>query len=162
MTLTEPSYGKMSSACGNTNPLIGTGYESFWLGPRLQMLWQRDGMGGINEAHNGYLQVYLNLGWVGLFLLVSFLIAGYWKACKRNTSSPAIASLGLAIWIVLLFYNMTEAAFIGGLLWLIFLLGTVVIPERAENRAPSLATIENSDATKPFPGGLLGAASLRR
>ena len=24
----------------HTNPLLGTGYESFWLGPRLQRFWQ--------------------------------------------------------------------------------------------------------------------------
>ena len=24
----------------HTNPLIGTGYESFWLGSRLQIIWQ--------------------------------------------------------------------------------------------------------------------------
>ncbi len=45
-----------------TNPLLGTGYESFWLGPRLQWFWQHAGLGHINEAHNGYLEVYLNLG----------------------------------------------------------------------------------------------------
>src|SRR6266481_1431021 len=37
----------------HTNSLIGTGYESFWLGPRLHRIWEV--VGGINEAHNGYL-----------------------------------------------------------------------------------------------------------
>ena len=45
----------------HTNPLIGTGYESFWLGPRLLKVWQ-GGLGGINEAHNGYLEFSSILG----------------------------------------------------------------------------------------------------
>ncbi len=32
----------------HTNPLVGTGYESFWLGPRLTHVWAM--AGGVNEA----------------------------------------------------------------------------------------------------------------
>ena len=49
------------------NPLLGTGFESFWLGDRLANVWSI--MPGIQEAHNGYLEVYLNLGWIGVTLL---------------------------------------------------------------------------------------------
>ena len=56
----------------HTNPLIGSGYESFWLGPRLQEVWAQTG-GGITEAHNGYLEIYLNLGIVGLSPACSIL-----------------------------------------------------------------------------------------
>ena len=75
-------------------------------------------MGQINEAHNGYLDIYLNLGVIGVLLLAGFLIASYRTICKRTTSFPALASLGLAIWTVLLFYDVTEVAFKNGLLWL--------------------------------------------
>ena len=51
----------------HTNPLVGAGYESFWLGPRLQKIWQV--FGPLNESHNGYLEVYLNLGLIGVTLL---------------------------------------------------------------------------------------------
>src|SRR5205085_2663946 len=51
----------------NTNPLVGTGYESFWLGSRLRWVWEQ--AGEVNEAHNGYLETYLNLGLIGVFLL---------------------------------------------------------------------------------------------
>jgi len=37
--------------------LVGTGYESFWLGPRLQRIWLA-GWRGLNAAHNGYLEVF--------------------------------------------------------------------------------------------------------
>ena len=48
------------------------------------------------EAHNGYLQIYLDLGLIGLFLICTFLIATYRKICKRlkPLSSPRFIKLG--------------------------------------------------------------------
>jgi exopolysaccharide production protein ExoQ len=113
----------------HTNSLIGTGYESFWLGPRLQRIWEV--VGGINEAHNGYLDIYLNLGLIGVVFLVAFLIASYLTIWKKFAVSHALASLSLGVWTAMLFYNVTEVAFKGGLLWLAFLLGAMAIPVRA-------------------------------
>ena len=65
------------------NPVLGTGYQSFWLGPRVQWVWARLTGDNVLEAHNGYLAIYLDLGLIGLFLLCAFLIATYRKICKR-------------------------------------------------------------------------------
>ncbi|MGB0001604.1 MAG: O-antigen ligase family protein, partial [Candidatus Acidiferrales bacterium] len=52
------------------NPLIGAGFESFWLSPRVYDTLARLFPGlPLNEAHNGYIEVYLELGWVGLGLI---------------------------------------------------------------------------------------------
>src|SRR5215831_1973867 len=117
----------------HTNPFLGTGYESFWIGSRILQVWQV--RYGINEAHNGYIDVYLNLGGIGLVLLSGFLFAGYRRICQKFTESYALGVLGLATWAVILFYNMTEAAFKGGLLWLMLLLCATAIPIRAEAAA---------------------------
>jgi O-antigen ligase len=45
-----------------TNPWVGTGFESFFLGPRLDILWAKHWWRP-NEAHNGYLETYLS--WFG-------------------------------------------------------------------------------------------------
>ncbi|HEX9271189.1 MAG TPA: O-antigen ligase family protein [Candidatus Binatia bacterium] len=60
------------------NPILGAGFESFWLGERGQRMaeifkWHPNG------AHNGYLETYLNLGLIGLFILIGLLIATFWK-----------------------------------------------------------------------------------
>ena len=125
----------------HTNPLVGTGYESFWLGPRLLKVWAKAG-GGLNEAHNGYLEVYLNLGLIGLFLLGGFLISSYRTISRRLATFSPLGSLGLALWIALLFRSMTEASFRGGLMWLTFLLGAIVVP-----RAPSVRGVSPAEAS---------------
>src|SRR5262249_49646648 len=103
-----------------TNPLLGTGYESFWLGPRLQWFWQHAGFGFINEAHNGCLEVYLNLGIIGLSFLGLFLIASYRTICRRFKRFSNFGSLSLAWWTTLLLYSITEVGFRSGLMWLTF------------------------------------------
>lgn len=118
----------------HTNPIVGAGYESFWLGPRLEWFRQNSGLGDINEAHNGYLEVYLQLGLVGLSLLILFLITCYRNICRKLVPFSSLASLGLAIWIVMLFYCMTEAGFRAGLMWSLFLLMGVSLPRRVVNR----------------------------
>lgn len=112
------------------SPLFGTGYESFWLGPRLQWFWQSAGLGHINEAHNGFLEVYLNLGIIGLFFLGWFLVASYRTICRRFRLFSSFGSLGLALWTTLLLYSITEVGFRSGLMWLTFLLGAIAVPER--------------------------------
>lgn len=122
----------------HTNAIVGTGYESFWLGPRLQRIWQL--VGGINEAHNGYLDIYLTLGAIGVFLLLAFLVASYQTIGKKLADSFTFGSLGLAIWAVIVYYNVTEAAFKGGLLWLVLLLGGISLPTLAEEPVKKAVT----------------------
>jgi exopolysaccharide production protein ExoQ len=115
----------------NTNPIIGTGYESFWLGPRLSQVWAIAGR--VNEAHNGYLELYLNLGFVGVFLIGGLLISSYRTICRNLTSLSSLASLTAALWTIVLFYNMTEAAFTPAFMCLTFFLGTLAVPRAANS-----------------------------
>lgn len=116
-----------------TNLILGAGYESFWLGPRLERFWLNAGLGHINEAHNGYLEVYLNLGIAGLLLLVWFLIASYRTICRRLTLS-SLGSLSFSLWTIVLFYSVTEAGFRSGVMWFTFLLGAIAVPERTSKK----------------------------
>jgi len=124
----------------HTNPVLGAGYESFWLGPRLAAVWAQFVGSGINEAHNGYLETYINLGFIGLLLLSVFLIASYRKIGKALSPAFGLASLSLALWTVLLFYNVTESAFRGSqLMWVVFLLGAIAVTQRAQEKVRSVS-----------------------
>jgi exopolysaccharide production protein ExoQ len=144
----------------HTNPLLGTGYESFWLGPRLKEVWRS--FPGLNEAHNGYLDVYLNLGVIGLVLFAGFMIVSYRTICRRLSSSSSLGSLALAVWIVLAFYNMTEASFLGGLLLIVLLMGTIVVPERATGRVHRVAAFGDAGDAQQIPTLLLEMTGQRR
>jgi exopolysaccharide production protein ExoQ len=109
----------------HTNPLVGTGYQTFWIGPRLEEVWRL--CGHINEAHNGYLDTYLQLGLIGLGLLLYILVTSYMTICRRLDQGTELASFSAAMWTLLLFYCITEAAFIDGMMWMVFLLVTIVV-----------------------------------
>ena len=70
------------------DPILGAGFESFWLGPRLERLWRAFPVFQPNEAHNGYIEVYLNLGWVGLGLIAIILFNGYRAATAVFRHDP--------------------------------------------------------------------------
>ena len=118
------------------NPVLGTGYQSFWLGPRVQWVWARLDGDNVLQAHNGYPQIYLELGLIGLFLVCTFLIATYRKICKRLKPLTPLGSLGLSLWTLLLFYNVTETCLEVNLLFVTFLLAVIPVHDRAEDRLP--------------------------
>jgi exopolysaccharide production protein ExoQ len=91
------------------NPLLGTGFESFFLGQRLRAL-QAKLWWAPNEAHNGYLETYLNLGWIGLFLFVGLLAVIYAKARATLFENFEIGRFRFALLFAIIAYNWTEAA----------------------------------------------------
>lgn len=92
------------------NPLLGTGFESFWLGERLKKMWSTYWWHP-NQAHNGYLEVYLNLGWIGVALLAVVLVTGYRNAVGAFRRDQRTGSLKLAYFVAAALYNLTEAGF---------------------------------------------------
>jgi len=120
------------------NPFVGTGYESFWLPERIQRLWDVFGL-HINEAHNGYLEVYLNLGWIGVALLAVLIVTGYRNVSVAFRRDPDAGGLRLAYFIAAVVYSFTEAGFrTMSLIWIVFLLATTAVPEPSVLNAPNL------------------------
>jgi O-antigen ligase len=114
------------------NPIVGTGYTSFWLGERLTKYWTMYPTSPPIQAHNGYLEVYLNLGLIGLFLLIGVLWSGLRTIRNRFASTrrqpdtnyeKTLKTFGLAYGTAYLLYNVTEATFQGmNFLFFIFLI----------------------------------------
>jgi O-antigen ligase len=108
------------------NVLVGAGFESFWLGPRVERLAEVFPILHLNEAHDGYIEVYLNLGWVGLGLIGLILIDGYRRSVKAFRREPALGSLLLAYILTEMVYNVTEAGFrMLHPIWIFFLLAVI-------------------------------------
>jgi exopolysaccharide production protein ExoQ len=94
----------------HTNPVLGTGFESFWLGERPQRL---EGLFYFipNEAHNGYLEIYLTLGLIGLFILIALFVATFWKIRLELWQNFEWGRFRLGLLAAIVIYNWTEAGF---------------------------------------------------
>jgi exopolysaccharide production protein ExoQ len=109
------------------NPLVGAGFESFWLNPQVHArLWTMFPNLPLNEAHDGYLEVYLNLGWIGVCLIALVLLDAYRRANQAFRRMPALGGLLLAYALTGVTYNMTEAGFrMLNPFWILFLLAVI-------------------------------------
>jgi O-antigen ligase len=87
LTTRVPMWAELSRA--PINVAIGSGYETFWLtsfGLEMQDQW------GVSQAHNGYLELYLNLGLVGLVLTLAAMLAGLARTCRSNAEDQGLQS----------------------------------------------------------------------
>ena len=94
------------------NSMVGAGFETFWIGPRVKKFYET--YGGVhmtNEAHNGYVETYLNLGWVGVGIVALILWQGYRKAVKAFHYDSEVGALLVAYILALSAYNIGEAGF---------------------------------------------------
>lgn len=136
MTLTDRAYLWQDLLGIGTNPVIGTGYDSFWLGQRLDILWAKYRWQP-NESHNGYLETYLELGLLGLLLLGGCIIAIVRNIEKTLHYDFELGKVRMAFLIIVLLYNCTEVAFKGvTLMWLMFLLMAVDARQHKVFRKP--------------------------
>jgi O-antigen ligase len=109
------------------NSLLGDGYCMFWDVSRAELA-ERLG-GDYPSAHNGYLETYLSGGILGLGFLGLFLLASFLKTSKGLLAGGIFGRLGFIFWVVLVVYNWTESSFIlGGALWFTFLLWAIKLP----------------------------------
>jgi O-antigen ligase len=93
----------------HVNPVVGTGFEGFWLGDRREAV--QNLYPGLNQAHNGYLETYLNLGGIGVLLTVAVLLAAFGKSRHELFRNFEFGRLRMAYLISFFVYNWTEAAF---------------------------------------------------
>jgi len=108
------------------NPIVGYGWEGFWLGVRREIVCEK---WGVWNAHNGYLETYLNLGLVGLFFLVGWILFGLKKVALHLSIDYPAAILRLCFIAVVVLYNWTEASFCGvNTVWMVFILSTIAVP----------------------------------
>ena len=123
------------------NPIVGTGFESFWLGERLQQLWTFPIVNGLNEAHNGYLEMYLNLGWIGVVILAVMLWTGYKNVLRLIERDAEAGRLWLGYFVIAVVYNFTESGFRStALVWIAFVLVTIRVPQALRAQASAAKT----------------------
>lgn len=110
------------------NWIGGAGFETFWVGPRVARIFTLvGGYAMTNEAHNGYVETYLNLGCLGLILIGLILGHGYRRAVDTFRRDSGLGALLMAYVVTAVAYNISEAGFrILSVEWFFLLLSVVV------------------------------------
>jgi exopolysaccharide production protein ExoQ len=136
------------------NPLLGAGFESFWVGARLDRLWDIFPFQPV-QAHNGYLETYLNLGLLGLFVLGGLIAATFVKTQHELLIDRSFGQFRMGFLLAVVLYNSTEATFKAlHLVWFVFYLIALDYPRKrattvdgAGARRPARRTALRSDAS---------------
>ena len=97
------------------NPWLGWGYQSFWsISPELPSMKASGFIAGLNQSHNGYVDILLETGKIGLSLIVIFLV-GLCHAIDRSwRARPDVSILLLALTLFCAAHNLLESSLMRG------------------------------------------------
>jgi exopolysaccharide production protein ExoQ len=137
MTFTDRSFVWRDLLMMDTAPLLGVGYDSFWLGERLAFFSYKH---RVNEAHNGYLEVYLELGVAGLVLLGGFLFSTFYRVKQSLIVNFDFGRLRFALLVIFLLYNVTESAYKAStLMFFMLIVLAIEVPGQSYSQNPAKA-----------------------
>jgi exopolysaccharide production protein ExoQ len=124
------------------NSIVGAGFMSFWTGARLERIWTLFEP-GVNQAHNGYLEQYLNLGYIGVAFIAMIVLSGLLSVRRHLNDDPAAGILRLCFIVSAILYNYTEASFYGmNNMWMLLLLGCLEVPRQRRPRAVDVSPLK--------------------
>ena len=105
-------------------PLLGWGYQSFWFVPELPSLGAPGFVKMMPNAHNGYYDTMLEMGYAGLAFLLIFIIATLHAVGRVADRDPARARLLLSFALFFILYNFFESLWMRSFefLWVVFLI----------------------------------------
>ncbi|MCO5131919.1 MAG: O-antigen ligase family protein [Xanthobacteraceae bacterium] len=121
-------------------PLLGWGYQSFWLaGPDAPSIvnapgWVKD----MPNGHNGYLDIKVELGYVGYVLFLGFILTSLHAIGRIAERAPVRAWIILTLALQVIITNGLESIWMRGfeMLWIVFL---ILAAEIARYRLPVAA-----------------------
>ena len=102
---------------GLERPWLGYGYSGFWTSDAssfiFQLTWAGDEFSnGIQRfhAHNGFIDVFLQVGFIGLFLCVLSFCKSLWRTITLTMNSPEnLETFWMFSFLVIIFlFNITE------------------------------------------------------
>jgi exopolysaccharide production protein ExoQ len=112
-------------------PLLGWGYQSFWLvGLDAPSFVEAPGwVKMMPNAHNGYYDTMLEMGYLGLAFLVVFIIATLHAIGRVADRDPVRAWLVLSLGLCIILFNYLESLWMRGFefLWVVFVILSVEI-----------------------------------
>ena len=141
------------------SPFLGWGYQGFWLvGPDAPSVVDAPGWVKLMpNAHNGYYDAMLELGYIGLAFLIIFLITTLHVIGRMAERDFRRGWLLLSIALFIIFYNFLETLWFRAfdMSWVMFV---IVAVEAARYWQPQqVPTHRSRPARSVSPGRLRGA-----
>lgn len=114
------------------SPLIGVGYGGFWIGRIANIPWTEKLTWTLGQAHNGYVDLYLQLGFIGVFIMLILIGSAVRELTVTYKADYDLGILRMILFLTILFVNITETTFLRGdhYLWFLFLLTVISGPEQ--------------------------------
>ena len=132
-------------------PIEGYGYSAFW-GVSSEALRIDSYIGGeLNHAHNGYLELTLELGIVGLALFLVVYAMAVWRAARymNSDAGPGREAIWpLAYFSFILLYQITENTIVVGnsIFWMLYVSTVCWVTELARQHSDAV-TMQSGVAT---------------
>ena len=132
-------------------PLLGWGYQSFWLVPGSPAGEAPGWVKMMPEGHNGYYDTMLEMGYIGLAFLLVFIVATLHATGRVADRNRARAWLVVSLALFMICYNCLESLWMRGfeLLWVVFL---IVAAEIGRSWQPLPPTRAAYGSRSPRPG----------
>jgi O-antigen ligase len=142
------------------SPFVGWGYQSFWLaGSDAPSVVDAPGwVKTMPNAHNGYYDTMLELGYVGLAFLLIFLISTLHVIGRVAERDNKRAWLLLSVALFIVIYNLLETLWLRAfdMSWVVFVI--VAVDAARYWQQPSL---RKEPVQRSMPAGSIGRSPLR-
>lgn len=148
ITLTDRTniwHDVYAAAAGN--PLFGVGFGGFWIGRIANIPWAMRNSWVLAQGHSGYVDSYLQLGWVGIILLARVLFSTPGRLLDLLAQDFNFGCFRITMFLVIMYVNITESTYLRGdhHLWFIFMLVLWIVP----NNRPTRKVVSESEEQSP-------------
>jgi O-antigen ligase len=155
------------------HPILGTGYGAYWIGrvptsPSYVFISRKSNFYP-TEAHNGYLDIMNDLGYVGLLCLIGYLIVFLRQSVRLLKIDYVQATLYLALLFEELINNLSESDWLSSssfsfvvFTFATFALARALLDHKFSALAQAAAQPVPQPQPAPAPANRRGAARRRR
>lgn len=136
------------------NPIAGTGFGGFWeLGNTKKQEFGGSWLYRVSQGHNGYLDLALQTGAIGLLLsLVAILVWPVTETLRQFPSRPKRSAFVLALAVFCIGSNVTESGlFERDRIWHIFLMFALAVLYAGKHRRAKAVNIEKGERRGRLP-----------
>jgi exopolysaccharide production protein ExoQ len=134
-------------------PVLGVGFGAFWVGHIGYELYPLDNWSRVTpgwrpgEGHDGYIDVYVELGLIGLALTIVVIGCAFVGALDDLRSNFELGTLRLTLLLSIILNNVTESSLLKGThsLWFVFLLVAINVPAAIQRERRTSPTVDRQD-----------------